>query len=179
MAPTRALILAAIGAIAAYLTWGVVTAGNDAAEPPLQSAITISGGSAAGHRLTTPSWSLLYDHVEVNPETGYLDARGVRDAVIYRKGRPFLHLTADQFEANLASKDFTASGHLLAKQSLNGLTRIFSTGSASWTDSMQRFTMPGRIRLQSQGATLLVSGLTLDMKTREMHLGALNGEMHP
>jgi hypothetical protein len=178
MAPTRPLVLAAIGAIAAYLTWGVITAGNDAAAPPLQRPITISGGSAAGHRLTTPSWTMLYDHVEVNPETGYFDARGVRDAVIYRQGRPVLHLAAEKIEANLTSKDFTATGHLHAKQSLNGVTRTFSTGSASWVDSTQRLTMPDQIRLQSEGTTLLVDGLTLDMKTGEMHLGALRGEIH-
>lgn len=122
---------------------------------------------------------MLYDHVEVNPETGYLDARGVHDAVIFRQGKPFLHLIADEIEANLTSKDFTASGHLRAKQSLNGVTRTFSTSSASWSDATQRFTMADQIRLQSQGATLLVNGLTIDMKTGEMHLGSLNGELRP
>jgi hypothetical protein len=178
MAPRRALVLVAAAALGGYITWGVINAGDDSTPPPSQVPIAISGGNAAGHRLTTPSWTVLYDHIEASSDASYINARGVRDAVIYRHGKPYIHLTADHIEANMATKDFTATGHLRASQTTGGVTRTFATGTASWSDATQHLLMPNLIHLHMQNATVVVNGMTFDVKTGQIHVGAINGNMH-
>jgi len=178
MATRRTIVLGLLFIGVAYFTWGIVTAGSDNTAPPHQVPIAINGGSAAGHRFTTPSWTILYDHVEASTDAGYVNARGIRDAVIYRHGKPYIHLTADHIEANLVSKDFTATGHLHAQQTNNGITRTFATGTASWTEASQKLLMPNLIRLHMQKITLFVHGLTFDVRTGNIHVGAITGQMH-
>lgn len=177
MASRRTFVLGGIIAFCAYIAWGVTTAGNDATEAPRQVPIAIDGGSAAGHRYTTPSWTILYDHIEASTDSNFINARGIRDAVIYRHGKPYIHLTADHVEINLASKDFSATGHLHAVQNSNGITKTFETGTASWTDATQALVMPNVIKLRMQGISILLHGLTFNVKTGTVKGGSLTAHM--
>ena len=178
MASRRTFFLAGFFALAGYLAWGITTAGYDETTAPQQVPISINGGSAAGHRMTTPSWTILYDHVEASTDSNFINARGIRDAVIYRHGKPYIHLKADHIEINLASKDFTATGHLHAEQRSNGVSRTFETGTAAWIEAKQHLEMPQIIHLKIKDVTLVVHGLTFDVPTGSVKIGPLTAHMH-
>ncbi len=178
MAPPRALILTLVVAFIGYVTWGVMNAGDDSAPPPQQVPLVINGGSAAGHRMTTPSWTILYDHIEASTDSNLINARGIRDAVIFRKGKPYIHLKADHVEANLANKDFTATGHIHAEQRSNGVVKTFETGTATWTEQSQKLIMPNQIRLKMQQIAIDVRSLVFDVRTGAIKVGSMNAKMH-
>ena len=178
MASPRTIIVGVSVALTAYLAWGVVTADDTTPSAPRQVPIAINGGRAAGHRYTTPSWTIIYDHIEASTDSNFINARGIRDAVIYRNGKPYIHMKADHIEADLASKNFTATGHLRARQTTNGVTRTFETGTASWTEYTQLLQMPNPIRLRTQNISLNVRSLTFDVKAGKVNIGDLEARMH-
>ncbi len=175
MAPQRTLVLIALACVLVYCIWGIHVAGSDATPPPGQEPMTISGGHAAGHRYTTPSWTLAYDYIEASSDSTIINARGIHDAVIFRSGKPYLHLQADHIEANLITKDFAATGHLRAAQTINDVTRSFATGSATWSEATQQLQMPNLIRTRIHNSTVLVHGLVFDVRHDVIHLGAVDG----
>src|SRR5215472_13570511 len=77
----------------------VVIAGNGPTPPlPTSVSMNLKGGHVVTNRITTKSWTFDYDHAQLSPDglTGSVD--GVRNGVVYRKGKPYLKISAQHVQ---------------------------------------------------------------------------------
>ncbi len=63
-------------------------AGN-AAVPPGQLPIDLRGGHVLNNHITTKSWSFDYEHARLSPDGLSGTVNGVRNGVVFRKGKPY------------------------------------------------------------------------------------------
>ena len=173
-------ILFAVLAVFAFFGVEIYRAGlHESAPPPTTTQVVFNKGSASGRRIGTRSWSADYDHVLSNGDQTVLDLDGVKNGIIYKDGKPYLHMRAEHMSVNTISHDFSATGPLHIETVSHRPPRSFDTTSAVWYDAAKRLTLTQRITIHSGAeAPLSVGSLTFDVKggQLEMHdvAGAVN-----
>ena len=150
-----------------FLAIGIDRAGRDeVAPPPANTSIVFKKGYADGHRLRFKAWSADYDKIVSNADQTILELYGVRDGVIYKKGKPYLHVRATHMSVNTLSRDFTARGPFHVESVAATPQRAFDTDDATWNDTSQTLTFARPIVVHS-GADepLRVGSLILNVKS--------------
>lgn len=167
-----------IVSLALLIGYGIYQAGiNEIGAPSSGTPAEISGGKAMGHRLSFLSWSIEYDRIRASADGTIVDVDGVKNGVFYRAGKPYLKLKATHLTVNTVSKDFTADGPLTI-ESLESDHRSFTTTAAVWTNATQQLAMNQRIVVKSpDGAVLHLDTLTMNVKTGEVHVGNVAGDV--
>lgn len=164
-------------ALVLFLGIGIYDAGkNEVAPPPANTQIVFKRGLADGHRLRFKSWSARYDRIVSNADQTILDLDGIRDGVIYKKGKPYLHVRAAHMTVNTLTRDFTARGPFHVESVGSKPRRSFDTDDATWNDAAQTMTFARRIVIHSgNDDPLAVGSLTLNVRSGNIALRDVTG----
>jgi hypothetical protein len=171
----------AIVAGAALLVWVIVEialAGRGTPPiPPAQMPIDLRGGHVMNNHISTKSWSFDYDHARLSPDglSGTVD--GVRNGVVFRKGKPYLRISARHVQLNISTLDFTAVGKVHIDRIDDPQRRSFDTDLVMWTNDAKELKMPHPAYVHSGGQTLTLRNISVDFDDNTIHLGSLSGSV--
>jgi hypothetical protein len=159
-----------------YVVVEIVLAGRGTPPiPPGQTPIELRGGHVLNNHIATKSWSFDYEHAHLSPDglSGTVD--GVRNGIVFRKGKPYLRISAKHVQVNIESLDFTAVGKVHIERINDPQKRSFDTDLVTWTNDAKllRMAHPSYIRTGDQ--TLIVSSISVDFDDDTIHLGKVNG----
>ncbi len=167
----------AIVAVLGFLGYGIYNAGRDERPPPLANTnIQFSKGHASGQRVKFRSWSADYDKIVSNADQTILDVQNVRNATIFKNGKPYMHVRAAHLTVNTITHDFAETGPMHAETVGATPARSFDTDSAVWNDALQTLTLAKHVVIHS-GADdpLTVGSLTFDIKTGAIDIRDIEG----
>jgi hypothetical protein len=159
-----------------YMIAGILLTGNENVPPPPSSLpVNLHGGHVLGNRITTKSWSFDYDHAQISADstTGTVD--GVRDGIVFRKGKPYLRVSAEQVNLDMNSLDFTARGKVHVERIDDPQHRSFDTDLVTWTNNAKLMHMDHPSYLHSGKETLRLDHITIDFDENDIHVGKMNG----
>ncbi len=162
-----------------FLAWvvvEVVLAGRGTPPiPPGQAPIDLRGGHVQNNHISTKSWSFDYDHARLSPDglSGTVD--GVRNGVVFRKGKPYLRISAAHVKLNVQSLDFTAVGKVHIESIDAAQRRSFDTDLVTWTNDAKLLRMDHPSYIHSGGETLRIDGITVNFDDNTVHLGKVGG----
>lgn len=166
-------------ALAIYVIVEIVLAGRgELPNPPSSSPVILHGGVVlANNHLQSRSWSFSYTRAELSPDdiTGTID--GVRNGTVYRKGKPYLSISAHRISINTQSLDFTATGKVHIEMLNDPLDRAFDTDLVTWTNYAKLLRMDHPSYLHVGGQTLRIDSIVVDFDKNEVHLGHINGSV--
>lgn len=112
----------AVGAgvlFAIYVVVEIVLAGGGTPPlPPSQAPIDLRGGHVLNNHIATKSWSFDYDHARLSPDGMSGSVDGVRNGIVFRKGKPYLRISARHIRLDIQSLDFTAVGRSTSNASM-------------------------------------------------------------
>jgi hypothetical protein len=163
---------------AIWFVVGIMLAGREVAPPPPGSQpITLRGGHVAGNRISTRSWKFDYAHAQMSPDGILATLDGVKNGVIYKKGKPYLSIAAEHVSVNTQTLDFTATGdvHVQMLHPKDGISKSFDTDLVQWVNATKMLQLTHQSLFRTNGETLKVATITVDFNTNEIHLGKVNG----
>lgn len=167
------------GALAiVWLIAGIILAGREPAPaPPGSAPITLRGGRVSANRISTRSWTFDYTHAEMSPDGILATLDGVKNGVLYKKGKPYLSIAAQHVSVNTQTFDFTATGdvHVEALHPADRIRKSFDTDLVQWVNATKMLQLTHPSLFQSGGQTLKVSTITVDFNKNEIHLGKISG----
>lgn len=170
-------------ALAVFLVWfvaGILLAGRDSAPPPPGSqSMTLKGGHVAGNHITTRSWSFDYAHAEMSPDGVLATLDGVKNGIMYKKGKPYLSIAAQHVSVNTQTFDFTATGdvHVQALHPKDGISKSFDTDLVQWVNVTKLLQMPHQSLFRTGDQTLKVATITVNFNTDDVRLGNIEGSV--
>lgn len=145
--------------------------------PPAQVPIELRGGHVLNNHIQTKSWSFDYDRARLSPDglSGSVD--GVRDGIVFRKGKPYLRISAQHVQLNISTLDFTAVGKVHIERINDPQRRSFDTDLVVWNDDAKALKMPHPSYIHSGGQTLVLRNISVDFDEDTIHLGSVNGRV--
>ena len=174
----RPIVLIAGGALVVYLIAGVIIAGIGTPPlPPDQNGITLRGGKVAGNRISTKSWSFDYKDAQLSPDGTTGTVEGVRNGVVYKKGKPYLKISAERISVDTLTLNFTAIGKVTIHVIKDPLDRTFTTDLVAWTNGAKLLQMLHPSYLRSGTHTLAFSAITIDFGSNQIHFGSIRGTL--
>jgi hypothetical protein len=181
VAPARVNALRTVAALIAIavLSWigyETVRAGNDVPPPAPQALTQLTGGHASDKRVDGKSWSLDYDSATMSADGSTAEIENVRDGVIKRNGKPYMHVRAKHISANLAQNDFTVVGPVTF-QEIGGQGRTLVTTGAQYLGFSHTLALPNRTTIREGPIHLIVDHATVDFSTGATTLGRIVGTM--
>jgi hypothetical protein len=163
-------------ALVIYLVIGVVLAGRDTPPiPPDDNLISLHGGHVRGNRITTRTWSFDYKQAQLSGDGTSGTIEGVRNGIIYKKGKPYLKISAERIAINTQSLDFTAVGKVRVELIGDPLHRSFDTDLVIWTNSLKVLSMDHPSYLHSGNHVMVIKNVRINFLTNEIHLGKIQG----
>jgi hypothetical protein len=121
-----------------------------------------------------------YDHAEMSADGVLATVQGVRRGVLYKNGKPYLSVRAEQVSVNTATFDFTATGdvHVTQMQDTSS-ERSFDTDLIQWLNAAKMLTLPHPSVVRSGGETLRVSSINVNFNSGAIHFGRVSGGVAP
>jgi hypothetical protein len=170
-----AIVAAAI--IAVWFGIGIWLAGREPVPAPNSEPITLFGGKVTGNRISTRSWSFDYTHAQMSPDGMNATITGVKNGVLYKKGKPYLKISARQVSVNTQSFDFTAIGtvHIESVAASGAPARSFETDLVQWTNATKILLLSHPSIIRTGDETLKVSTASVDFNKDDVHLGKVDG----
>jgi hypothetical protein len=165
-------------ALAIYLTLGIVFAGGGTIPtPPASVPIEMFGAQIQNHRINTKAWSFDYDHAQLAPDGTTGTIEGIRNGIIFKKGKPSLSISAEKITLDVESLDFTAVGKVHVEKIDDPEHRTFSfdTDLVTWTNNAKQVRLDHPAYIHSGDQTLRMDGGTVDFDAETFHIGKLNG----
>lgn len=161
-----------------YVVVEIVLAGRGTPPlPPGSSPIDLRGGHVLNNHISTKSWSFDYDHARLSPDGMSGSVDGVRNGIVFRKGKPYLRISAKHVQLNIASLDFTAVGKVHIERINDPQGRAFDTDLVTWTNDAKELHMSHPSYIHSGGQTLMISSITVDFDDNTIHLGKVSGRV--
>jgi hypothetical protein len=160
----------------AYVVVEIVLAGGGVPPiPPSQSPVVLRGGHVLNNHIATKSWSFDYDRAKLAPDGMSGSVDGVKNGIVFRKGKPYLRISAKHVQLNVQTLDFTAVGKVHIERIDDPERRAFDTDLVTWTNDAKllRMTHPSYVRSGSQ--VLRIDGITVNFDDNTIHLGKVNG----
>ncbi len=174
--PWRRIFIVAGIAFGLYLAIGVILAGRGTPPlPPTISAIDLHGGHVQGNRITTRSWSFDYRSAQLSADGSIGTVTGVRDGIVFRKGKPYVKIFAESISINTDTLDFTALGKVTVVRIGDPQHRSFDTDLVQWDNPSQLLTMTHPSYLRTGDQTLKIASVVVDFRTKNVTLGKLEG----
>ena len=174
--PWKRIAWIAGAAFSVYLVVGIILAGRNTPQlPPTQQTIDLRGGHILNNRITTKSWSFDYDHAQLSPDgtTGTVD--GVHNGIVFRKGKPYLKISATHISLNTQSLDFTAVGKVHVERIGDPQKRSFDTDLVMWTNGAKLLRLDHPSYLHSGTQTMRLDNVTINFDTEQIHMAKLGG----
>src|SRR5664279_2589093 len=176
---SRALRAAIVLAVLGLLIWvgvGIYRAGGDVPPPSTAQETKLTSGHAEGRRIDgKPSWSLDYDRIVASADTTIATLYNVRHGIIYKRGKPFMKIVAQQVVVNTLSNDFVVTGPMQLTE-IDGLhDRRLTSDAANYSGAMQTLILSHPSKISSDGARVTVATATVNFRSGDMSLGPLVG----
>ncbi len=172
------LWLVLIVAILGILAEGVVLSGRDLPPPPGAQPVVLGAGGVTAHKMSTKSWSLFYDRAQTSPDGSLAEIDGIHNGVFYRKGKPYITLTARHVSVNTLSNDFTATGDVHVTEIKGKASRTFDTDLIVWTNATKLLTLNHPSVIKTGKAVMTVANATFNVQTGDVHLGKIGGQLN-
>ena len=159
-----------------YVAIEIYLAGGGSLPPPPASVpLVLRGGHTVTNRITRKSWSFDYDKAQLNQDGTAGSVDGVRNGIVFRKGKPYLRISAEHVQLDLESLDFTAIGKVHVERIDDPQHRSFDTDLVTWTNNAKLLRMDHPAYVHSGNQTLRIDGITVDFDANTIHFGKLNG----
>lgn len=174
--PWRLIFTIAGVALGIYLIVGIILAGRGT--PPLpvdQTGISLKGGKVRGNRITTRSWSFDYTSAQLSADGTTGTVQGVKNGVVFKKGKPYLHITAANISVDTNSLNFTAVGKVTVTLIDDPLDRSFDTDLVVWNNGVKELQMDHESYLHAGTQVLAFKSVDINFATNEIHFGGING----
>lgn len=169
----------AVGAgivLAIYVVVEIILAGGGAPPPPPNEApIDLKGGHVLNNHISTKSWSFDYDRARLAPDGMSGSVDGVRNGIVFRKGKPYLRISAKHVQLNVQTLDFTAVGKVHIERIDDPEHRSFDTDLVTWTNDAKLLRMAHPAYVHSGNQTLRIDGITVNFDDDTIHLGKVSG----
>ena len=149
--------------------------GGSIPPPPTSIPLVMHGGHVVTNRIKTKSWVFDYDKAQLDQDGTAGSVQGVRNGIVYRKGKPYLRISAEKVQVDLQNLDFTAVGKVHVEQIGDPQRRSFDTDLVTWTNNAKTMRMDHPVYVHSGDQTLRIDGLSVDFDENEIHLGKLGG----
>jgi hypothetical protein len=163
----------------AYVVVEIVLAGRGTPPiPPAQSPIELHGGHVLNNHISTRSWSFDYDHARLSSDGMSGSVDGVRNGIVFKKGKPYLRISAQHVRLNIQSLDFTAVGKVHVERIDDPQRRAFDTDLVTWTNDAKILRMDHPSYVHSGGHTLRIDGISVNFDDNTIHLGKLGGSVN-
>lgn len=163
-------------ALGIYVVVEIVLAGGGAPPPPPnQAPIDLRGGHVLNNHISTKSWSFDYAHARLSPDglSGSID--GVRNGIVFRKGKPYLRISAKHVQLNIDTLDFTAVGKVHIERINDPQRRSFETDLVTWTNDAKILRMSHPAYIRSGDQSLRIDGISVNFDDNTVHLGKVSG----
>ncbi|MBV8530431.1 MAG: hypothetical protein JO104_03865 [Candidatus Eremiobacteraeota bacterium] len=167
--------------MAVYVVVEIVLAGRGIPPmPPGQVPLDLRGGHVLNNHIATKSWSFDYDHARLAPDGMSGSVDGVRNGIVFRRGKPYLRISAKRVQLNIQSLDFTAVGKVHIERIDDPEHRSFDTDLVTWTNDAKLLRMTHPSYIHSGGQTLRIDNITVNFDDNTIRLGKVNGgvELH-
>ena len=161
-----------------WLVVGIILAGNEpGVVPPGSSPIVLHGGRVTGNRVSTRSWTFEYKTAQTSPDGTFATIDGVKNGVLYRKGKPYLTLSAQHVTLNTQTFDFTAIGdvHVTSVNPKDGIPKAFDTDLVQWTNTDKILALNHPTLVHTGTELLKVATISVNFNTNDMHMGKIEG----
>jgi hypothetical protein len=159
-----------------YVALGIVFAGGGSVPvPPANVPIEMYGATITNHRVNTPAWSFDYDRAHLSPDATTGTVEGVRNGIIFKKGKPNLRISAEKITLDTQTLDFTAIGKVHVEKIDDPQHRSFDTDLVTWTNNAKLMRLDHPAYVHSGKETLRLEGVTVDFESETFHLGKMNG----
>lgn len=173
--PWRRIAIFACVALGIYLVVGILLAGEDTPPLPGQQPMQLYGGHVNGNHISTKSWSFDYTHAQLSPDGTIGSIDGVRHGVIYKKGKPYAHISAEHISVNTISLDFTATGKVTVTRIGGPQHETFETDEVIWTNGLHILRLDHLSYFRTGTQTLRIKNALINLGTDQIHLGELVG----
>ena len=178
--PWKKVAWIAAGVLAVWVVVGIILAGNEPGNiPPNSTPITLHGGRVTGHRISTRSWDFDYKSAQMSPDGTLATVDGVKHGILYKKGKPYLSISAEHVSINTQTFDFTAIGdvHVAAINPKEGFAESFDTDYVQWTNSIKTLDLDHPTILRTGDQVLKVASITVNFNTNQIHTGKISGSV--
>jgi len=156
----------------------VILAGRDTAPVPLaQTGISAKNGHVNGNRISTKSWTFDYQTAQLSADGSVGTVQGVRNGIVYKKGKPYMKISAESIAVDTNALNFVATGKVHASLINDTQKRSFDTDLIVWTNSTKTLEMDHPSYLHSEGQTLKLETVRIDFNKDEIHLGKIGGSV--
>lgn len=161
-----------------YVAVEVILAGGGTPPlPPGQAPVELRGGHVLNNHIASKSWSFDYDRARLSADGMSGTVEGVRNGIVYRKGKPYLRISAQRVKLNIQSLDFTAIGKIHIERIGDSEHRAFDTDLVTWTNDAKTLRMIHPSYVHSGGQTLRIDGIAVNFDDETIHLGKLSGRV--
>ena len=173
----RISLIAAI-AFGVYVILGITLAGHDIPPLPTQQTMQLYGGTVNGNRISTKSWTFDYTHAQLSPDgtAGTID--GVHNGVVFKHGKPYVHISAEHITLNTQSLDFTATGKVVITRVDTSTPERFETDEMVWSNAVHLLHLDHTSFLRTGDHVLKIGGAVLDFNKNTVHLSGVEGSVH-
>lgn len=168
------------GILIVWLIAGIMLAGNEPGNIPTGTPpVTLRGGRVVGNHISTRSWNFDYKKAQMTPDGLEATVDGVRNGVMYRKGKPYLGLSAEHVSINTQTFDFTAVGdvHINEINPKDHLPKSFDTDLVQWNNAAKNLDLPHPTLFRTGDQILKVASITVDFTTNDVHTGKISGSL--
>jgi hypothetical protein len=165
---------------ALWIVIGIVLAGREPGNiPPSQTPIELHGGRVTGNRISTRSWNFDYKSAQMSPDGTIATVEGVRHGVLFKKGKPYLSISAEHVSINTQSFDFTAVGdvHVAAINPKDGIQKSFDTDFVQWTNSIKMLELSHPSIVRTGDQVLKVATISVNFNTNDIRTGPITGSV--
>ncbi|MDQ2866403.1 MAG: hypothetical protein M3R51_09270 [Candidatus Eremiobacteraeota bacterium] len=163
----------------ALVVWaivGIVLAGGGMPSIPIASqSIDLIGGHVRGNRISTKSWNFDYTHAVLSPDGTVGTVDGVRNGIVFRKGKPYLKVAAQHISINTVTLDFTAIGKVHVERIDDEQKRSFDTDLVVWTNNAKNLRMNHTSYFHTGDQTLKLQNMSINFDTEQVHFGKVDG----
>jgi hypothetical protein len=163
-------------AVLGWIGYQTVHAGGDVPPPPSANLTRLTGGRASDKRIDGKSWSLDYDAATMSQDGTTAEIDDVKDGIIMRNGKPYMHVRARHVSANTLSNSFTVTGPVSFAE-IGGHGRTLVTKDAIYTGQTHTLVLPNRVTLREGSLHLIVDKATIDFSSGTSSFGRIVGTM--
>lgn len=178
--PWRKVAWIAGAVFAVWLVVGIILAGQEPGNiPPGSAPITLHGGRVTGNRISTRSWDFHYKSAQMSPDGTLATVDGVKNGILYKKGKPYLSISAEHVSINTQTFDFTAIGdvHVEAIKPKEGFPESFDTDFVQWTNSIKTLDLSHPTILRTGNQVLKVASISVNFNTNQIQTGKISGSV--
>lgn len=162
------VILVAVGFLTIFHTRPQPVATQDGAAGRLashggagedQPGLQFAGTKLVGRHKGEKQWELVAEKIGLPEADKLVRVKGIRDGVVYKDGKPFLHLSADEAVYQMDVENFTLKGRIRAR------TRdgdALQADELHWDNASRKLVSGGPATLSLNGAEVTAGRLVID-----------------